>query len=471
MTGNEPFGLDPHGDLHRLSQLPDRHQAGGLGRSRWKAGRRGPGSISARAATTPRRPTGIIRSSASSTTAATRPTVEWYLGVPARLDHDDRLSDGANWATGSKVWADPVIADQVVYFSTLRGSIEAVNPCVNLGEAGRLYARYIRYTSAIPVGGTAFKATAATPPEYLDLISKARRAVTVGEAERVARPRQQARDLRPGIRLHAGEAGAAHRLAPADQVLAGDLQDHLVRLERLPPAAFDRRRAGDDNRVGITMKKVFVVHRRHRAWQRPSAPRAWPTWPRKEKARRESLKGRHAVVVKNADLMRVQKVPGRRDHDSRGDRRRDRPGRRPGRRAGDRLGRGRDPPACLPAPGLPRAGASCPRRAGRPADHGRREPGPGRAAGRSRPSSRRPTSCRSSDDQDGRPSPTVRIPGRHGPRLRHPAAARRDEPAAPQGPGPAGPDRGADRQERHGKKAPASPSASLDANAHAASGS
>lgn len=30
---------------------------------------------------------------------------------------------------------------------------------------------------------------------------------------------------------------------------------------------------------------------------------------KKEKARRESLKGRHAVVIKNADLLRVQKVP------------------------------------------------------------------------------------------------------------------------------------------------------------------
>jgi len=88
--------------------------------------------------------------------------------------------------SGSKIWADPIIADQVVYFSTLRGSIEAVNPCVNLGDAGRLYARYVRYTSAVPVGGTAFKATTGSPPEYLDLISKARRAVTVGEAERVA---------------------------------------------------------------------------------------------------------------------------------------------------------------------------------------------------------------------------------------------------------------------------------------------
>jgi hypothetical protein len=112
-------------------------------------------------------------------------TVEWYLGVPARLSLDASYQRG-ELGLGSKVWADPIIADQVVYFSTLRGSIEAVNPCVNLGEAGRLYARYIRYTSAIPVGGTAFKTTAITPPEYLDLISKARRAVTVGEAERVA---------------------------------------------------------------------------------------------------------------------------------------------------------------------------------------------------------------------------------------------------------------------------------------------
>lgn len=111
--------------------------------------------------------------------------VEWYLGVPARLDMSTTHKVG-DLGAGAKIWADPVIADQIVYFSTLQGSIEAVNPCINLGEAGRLYARYLRYTSAIPVGGTAFKTTSTTPPEYLDLISKARRAVTVGEAERVA---------------------------------------------------------------------------------------------------------------------------------------------------------------------------------------------------------------------------------------------------------------------------------------------
>jgi hypothetical protein len=115
---------------------------------------------------------------------ATTATIEWYLGVPARLNLAASFDVG-DLGAGSKVWADPVIADGVVYFSTLRGSIESVNPCVNLGEAGRLYARYIRQTSAIPVGGTAFRTTQQTPPEYLQLISKARRAVTVGEVSRI----------------------------------------------------------------------------------------------------------------------------------------------------------------------------------------------------------------------------------------------------------------------------------------------
>jgi hypothetical protein len=120
-------------------------------------------------------------------------TVEWYLGQPAQLNLSASLSRGT-LGVGAKVWADPVIADQVVYFSTLTGSIEAVNPCANLGEAGRLYARYLRTTSAIPVGGTAFKTTAATPPEYLQLISKARRAVTVGEVS-LAAGRVQKREI------------------------------------------------------------------------------------------------------------------------------------------------------------------------------------------------------------------------------------------------------------------------------------
>lgn len=109
---------------------------------------------------------------------------EWYLGNPTVLSMSADLRVG-ELGTGSKVWADPVVADGIVYFSTLRGSIEAVNPCINLGEAGRLYARYVRMTSSIPAGGTAFKTAEGAPPEYLDLVSKARRAVTVGEAQSV----------------------------------------------------------------------------------------------------------------------------------------------------------------------------------------------------------------------------------------------------------------------------------------------
>jgi hypothetical protein len=108
--------------------------------------------------------------------------VEWYLGDPALLGGLPDTRDVGDLGLGSRVWADPVIADLIIYFSTLVGSIESANPCVNLGEGGHLYARYIRMSSAIPVGGTAFRATEGTPPEYLQLMSKARQAVTVGEA-------------------------------------------------------------------------------------------------------------------------------------------------------------------------------------------------------------------------------------------------------------------------------------------------
>jgi outer membrane protein assembly factor BamB len=110
-------------------------------------------------------------------------TIEWYMGDPALLGGLATTRDTGDLGAGFKVWADPVVADMILYFSTLSGSIESANPCANLaGGGGHLYARYIRQSSAIPVGGTAFRATEGTPPEYLQLISKARQAVTVGEA-------------------------------------------------------------------------------------------------------------------------------------------------------------------------------------------------------------------------------------------------------------------------------------------------
>ncbi len=116
------------------------------------------------------------------TEVASKDWIEWYIGDPLLLGGLPTTKDTGDLDPGSKIWADPVIADMIIYFSSLTGSIEAANPCTNLGEGGHLYGRFVRQASSIPVGGTAFRATSGTPPEYLQLQSKARQAVTVGEA-------------------------------------------------------------------------------------------------------------------------------------------------------------------------------------------------------------------------------------------------------------------------------------------------
>lgn len=113
--------------------------------------------------------------------------VEWFMGNATALnltaDIDKRTGQ---LGTGYKVWADPVISDFIIYFSTLLGSIESVNPCADLsGEPGRLYARQLRSLySGISVGGTSLRSSGGVPPEYLTMVSKARRAVTTGEVQR-----------------------------------------------------------------------------------------------------------------------------------------------------------------------------------------------------------------------------------------------------------------------------------------------
>ena len=110
------------------------------------------------------------------------PVAEWYLGQPSYMPASWSVStDQGDLGVGEKVWADPVISDSIIYFSTLRGSIENVNPCVNLADVGRLYGRYIQSVVGVSIGGSAFKTSQSTTAESLTLISKARRAVTVGE--------------------------------------------------------------------------------------------------------------------------------------------------------------------------------------------------------------------------------------------------------------------------------------------------
>ena len=106
--------------------------------------------------------------------------IEWYLGVPSGVRTAER--DVGNLAVGEKVWADPKIEDYTVYFSTLTGSIEAVDPCLNLAGLGKLYARFIVSMGGSPVGGTAFKGISGAM-ESLDLAIKTRSAVTLGETQ------------------------------------------------------------------------------------------------------------------------------------------------------------------------------------------------------------------------------------------------------------------------------------------------
>jgi hypothetical protein len=112
-----------------------------------------------------------------------RPEVEWFLGDPALLNLDPALDMG-DLGVGEKVWADPVIANSIVYFNTLTGSIESVDPCENLAGVGKLYGRYLQTIAGSAVGSTAFRDASGTLSS-LDLESKTRSAVTIGEAESV----------------------------------------------------------------------------------------------------------------------------------------------------------------------------------------------------------------------------------------------------------------------------------------------
>jgi Tfp pilus tip-associated adhesin PilY1 len=110
--------------------------------------------------------------------------VNWYLGDPGILNLPVE-KDVGDLGIGEKVWADPKIGDYVVYFSTLVGSIESVDPCENIAGVGKLYARFIVSRAGSVVGGSAFK-TAGGPVESLNLAIKTRSAVTLGEQERTS---------------------------------------------------------------------------------------------------------------------------------------------------------------------------------------------------------------------------------------------------------------------------------------------
>lgn len=115
---------------------------------------------------------------------ASTPEVEWYLGDFSILNLPEQ-KDLGDLSIGDRVWADPKVADYIVYFSTLTGSIDSVDPCESIGGVGKLYARFVQTIAGSIIGGTAF-ATASGPQESIKLAIKTRAAVTFGERERAS---------------------------------------------------------------------------------------------------------------------------------------------------------------------------------------------------------------------------------------------------------------------------------------------
>jgi hypothetical protein len=111
-------------------------------------------------------------------------TVEWYmgnqtlgdaLGLAASLKKDDL-------AQGEKVWADPVISNNLIYIATLYGSIESLNPCLTLPGVGKIYSRYVSSSQA---GTSALLGSGGEVIAYLQTKQKVRSAVTVGNTQKI----------------------------------------------------------------------------------------------------------------------------------------------------------------------------------------------------------------------------------------------------------------------------------------------
>ena len=109
------------------------------------------------------------------------PQVEWFLGSKDNINVAMLKPASGAFVNGEKVWADPVIVDNVIYFSTFRGDIEDVEPLSDVVTPGYLYSRFILGAPAL-IGTTGF----AGGETYLQLVSKTRSAVTKGEVRTVS---------------------------------------------------------------------------------------------------------------------------------------------------------------------------------------------------------------------------------------------------------------------------------------------
>jgi len=115
--------------------------------------------------------------------------LEWFIGDASEL-HLSATCDRGDFVAGEKVWADPQVANYMIFFSTLTGNIESVDPCLDIAGEGKLYARYVEAAGGGLTGLTALK-TESGAMEYLALEIKARSAVTLGVSETVGGVRKK----------------------------------------------------------------------------------------------------------------------------------------------------------------------------------------------------------------------------------------------------------------------------------------
>jgi hypothetical protein len=101
------------------------------------------------------------------------PEIQWYMGNVKASKSSIKTGD---FEEGEKIWSDPVIADEIVYFSTFKGNIEDVDPVEDSQDPGKLYARFINLSAGSLLGTTSLSEEA----EYLALSSKTNTAFTAG---------------------------------------------------------------------------------------------------------------------------------------------------------------------------------------------------------------------------------------------------------------------------------------------------
>ncbi|HSI04277.1 MAG TPA: PilC/PilY family type IV pilus protein, partial [Myxococcota bacterium] len=124
---------------------------------------------------------------------------EWIVGDQRNLSNDTAgFVSGSEGTPGQRFWSDPVIADgSVVFFASLPGSIESVNPCQNLNasESSLLYGYATRDIgladgTRVPAGTSTLRVGGQTK-QFLRSASKIRRSVLLAQeapTAGVARP-------------------------------------------------------------------------------------------------------------------------------------------------------------------------------------------------------------------------------------------------------------------------------------------